>query len=105
MAHRATAAELASYACADYLTSKWSQDGLYDVAAQVWLIESADKAVLHGDVNFLEVGRPGVDGIAFGYRRGESGVWAYYPYEKRFQRLADSINEFVVRWTHKEIFV
>jgi hypothetical protein len=105
MAHAPTQAELASYGCEDYLSSHWSRNGLFDSSAQVWLLESVDRACLHSDARFLQVGRPGVDGIGFGYRLGERGVWAYYPSENRFKHLAASIDEFVVGWTRNSISV
>ena len=44
-------------------------------------------------LDFLQIGGPGVDGIAFGYRTGKFGVWAYYPSEGRFELVAKSAQE------------
>jgi hypothetical protein len=105
MAHKPTKTDWASYRCDDYLSSQWSRDGLYDAAAQIWLIESIDGTSLHPDAQFLQVGRPGVDGVGFGYRLGEEGFWAYYPAELQFKHLANTIDEFVVGWAQNSILV
>ena len=39
------------------------------------------------------IGRPGVDGIEWGYRRGLRGLWAHYPIENRFVHLASTAQE------------
>jgi hypothetical protein len=105
MAHRATSLDLVAFGCEDYLSSKWGRDGLYDESAEVQIIYNSADAIAHDDIGFLEIGRPGVDGLSFGYRKGERGLWVHYPYENRFERLAYSVAEFVGRWNRNEIVV
>lgn len=93
------------YQCADYLSSAWAETGLWDEDAQLWLIEPLSRLEEHDQIDFLQVGRPGVDGIAFGYRSGHNGFWAYHPVERRFQLLAPSLSEFVKGWAAHTITV
>jgi hypothetical protein len=86
------------YACEDYLASPWAIEGLWDESAQLWLIEPLARIEDHADIGFLEVGRPGVDGIGFGYRADEAGFWAYHPMERPFQWLAPSLETFIGGW-------
>lgn len=80
-------------------------DGLWDELAQLWVLEPLFRVAELRDVAFLQVGRPGADGIVFGYRSGEDGLWAYYPVEERFQFLAPSLDEFVNGWSARTITV
>lgn len=86
------------YQFADYLASVWSADGLWDEKCYLRLLEPLSQIEELDQKGFLQVGRPGVDGIGFGYRAGCEGFWAYYPMEDRFEILAPSITEFVTGW-------
>lgn len=86
------------YQCADYLASVWCADGLWDEKSFLWLLEPLSQIEEIDDKGFLQVGRPGVDGIGFGYRLGHDGVWAYYPMDDHFEFLSPSITEFVKGW-------
>jgi hypothetical protein len=83
-----TAGLASRYDCAEYLGSDWAREGLWDENAQLWLIEPSARAEEDAAIGFLQIGRPGVDGIGFGYRLGHAGLWAYHPMEQRFQWLA-----------------
>lgn len=73
----------------------------------------ADKAFLYStdqlresdDGSKLYVGRAGVDGIEFVIRRGETGIWAWYPIEGELVEIADNIDEFFEGWTSGAIKV
>jgi hypothetical protein len=93
------------YACGDYFGSMLASQGLWDEAAQLWLIVPAAEAQQHQEMDFLEVGRPGVDGILFGYRKGRPGFWAFYPIEREFQLLAENIQAFLKGWDEGRITV
>lgn len=93
------------YQCNDYLSSALVETGLWDEEAQLWLIEPLSRLEEHDHIGFLQVGRPGVDGIGFGYRLGHNGFWAYYPVEQRFQLLAPSLAEFLKGWVARTITV
>jgi hypothetical protein len=100
-----TAADALRYDCAEYLDSQWSRDGLWDQSAQLWLIEPSTRAEEQPAIGFLQIGRPGVDGIGFGYRAGQSGLWAYHPLEQRFQWLAPTLAALVAGWQAGRISV
>jgi hypothetical protein len=53
---------------------------------------------IDGDMEFLVIGGPGIDGIEWGYRIGRTGLWTYYPIDHEFVRVADSASELVERW-------
>jgi hypothetical protein len=67
------------YRCSDYFASEQFTRGVWSESEQLWLIASADEVVEDPSREFLIIGRPGVDGIKFGYRRDQDGLWAHYP--------------------------
>jgi hypothetical protein len=94
-----------AYPCDDYLASELAASGSWDEHTQLWLIVPlADVEELVAE-QFLVVGRPGVDGIAFGYRRDSPGFWAYHPIGGEYQRLASSVGEFLDGWRSGAITV
>ncbi|MGC1275642.1 MAG: hypothetical protein WBC44_18185 [Planctomycetaceae bacterium] len=93
------------YSCADYFNSSLSDDGFWDEPGQLWLIEPNGRVEEVVEANFLQVGRPGVDGIGFGYRKGHVGFWAYHPVVDEFQHLAPSVQEFLEGWFDGRITV
>jgi hypothetical protein len=91
------------YDCDDYFGSELATQRLWSEPDQLWLIEPSSKIEevvdSHGEpIGFLQVGRPGVDGIAFGYRLSHPGFWAYYPIEGECQYLAETVQDFLKRW-------
>ena len=100
MSKRRAFPDLAKFDCEDYSHSDLAHIGFYDRRNQHWLVVPVSRAEELRDINghaldFLRIGGPGVDGIAFGYRAGESGVWAYYPSESRFELMATSALELI----------
>ena len=83
-----TPANLRDFHCDDYFASEWAKEGCWDEPSQLMLVVPARKCQLRAELAFFVIGRPGVDGIEFGYRRGKRGIWAYYPIEKRFVAVA-----------------
>ncbi len=96
---------LSQYPCADYFNSSWVDAGLWEEESQNMLILPFSDIVEHLKTGFLEVGRPGVDGILFGYRANLPGVWAYYPIDQEFELKANSIAELVSGWLSGHITV
>lgn len=82
---------LANFRCEDYFESAYAAEGLWSEIEQNWLIEPANEIFLAADSEFLQVGRPGVDGIGFGYRRFLDGLWAFHPQECLFQYLSPDV--------------
>lgn len=93
------------YACDDYFGSSRLVQGVWSESEQLWLIVPAEEVAEDAEQSFLVIGRPGVDGIAFGYRRGIAGVWAYYPQEARFEHVAADVQALVDGWLSGAISV
>ncbi len=87
------------YPCEDYFSSPLAVDGYWDEAGQLWLIEPYERAQEEVEAGFLQVGRPGVDSIGFGYRKGQPGFWAFHRLvDREFQYLAASVQAFLDEW-------
>jgi len=86
------------YHCQDYFASKWAKKGCWDEPSQLMLILPADEVEERPELSFVVVGRPGVDGIEFGYRKGYEGVWAYYPTDGEFVLMARSVDKLATGW-------
>ena len=56
-------------------------EGRRDQTAGLAYIYRAVDARQSSDSERLYIGRAGVDGVEFVYRRGSPGIWAYYPLE------------------------
>jgi hypothetical protein len=87
------------YPCEDYFSSPLATNGYWDERGILWLIEPCERVDEEVPVEFLQVGRPGVDSIGFGYRKGQPGFWAMHRMEgRRFQQLAPTIQAFLDGW-------
>jgi hypothetical protein len=86
------------YNCGDYFASPTAEEGCWDEGAHCWYIEPAERVHEDSSREFLVIGRPGVDGIKWGYRKGRHGIWAYYPIEDEFVIFADSASELRIRY-------
>jgi hypothetical protein len=94
------------YPCDDYFSSPLAMQGYWDEPGQLWLIEPAERVEEDLQAEFLQVGRPGVDSIGFGYRKGEPGFWAYHRMvDTEFQFLAPSVQQFLEGWLNGSITV
>jgi hypothetical protein len=92
------------YRCQEYFSSQLAQHGCWDEAGQLWLIEPAERVEEEVEAEFLQIGRPGVDSIVFGYRKGKPGFWAYHRMvDQEFQYLAPTIMQFLDGWSSGEI--
>jgi hypothetical protein len=86
------------YRCSDYFNSEQLVRGVWSESEQLHLIVEADEVLERPGLDFLVIGRPGVDGIEFGYRKRHDGIWAYYPISREFSHIASSINTLVEGW-------
>jgi hypothetical protein len=94
------------YPSEDYFSSPLASNGYWDESGQLWLIEPYERIEEDPSAGFLQVGRPGVDGIGFGYRKGQPGFWALHPREGgEFQYLAPSVQAFLDGWLAGSITV
>jgi hypothetical protein len=67
------------------------------------LIVPAWEVTIHDDIEFLDIGSPGFDGIRWGYRIEQKGLWAYYPIDDEFIHVGMSVSELVERWRSGEL--
>ena len=86
------------YRCSDYFDSDRFTLGVWCEAAQLWVIVPADEVAEDPERALLVIGRPGVDGIEFGYRHGHEGIWAHYPIEDEFRFVAPNVSALVEGW-------
>jgi len=97
--------DLGGFPVTSHLDDPELRKGIWDEPAQLLLIEPVEKFEIREQDLFLFVGRPGVDGIEFGYRSGMDGFWAYYPVDDEFVLLANNIQEFLNGWYDGSITV
>lgn len=81
------------YPCIDYCSSRFAESGWFDELGQYWYIERAGGVDIDPDSQLLVIGRPGVDGILWGYRKGIDGLWAYYPIDRDYVHIADGVED------------
>jgi hypothetical protein len=93
-----------SYHCDDYFASTLAEFGSWDDASQLWLVWPADRVYERPDEQFLVIGTAGVNGIHWGYRGGQRGLWAY-PIDGEFVWKASSAAELVQGWLSGTIVV
>ena len=88
----------AFYECADYFVEGWAELGHFDERSQTLVITPLAEIYEDAGIGFFAVGRSGCDGIDFGYRRGYTGLWAYYPIGREWQYMATSVAQLVEAW-------
>jgi hypothetical protein len=94
------------YHCEDYFSSPFAEHGYWDEGGELWLIEPAERVEEYGEDCFLQIGRPGVDSIGFGYRKARSGFWAYHRMvDQVFQYLTPTLMTFLDGWLSAQIAV
>ena len=93
------------YDCDDYFCSALAENGYWDELGEYWYIWPA--AQVHEDATnqFLIVGSAGVDGINWGYRKGEKGLWAWYPILGEWRWLAQTVDSLLQGWLSGAITV
>ena len=91
--------------CEDYFSEGWSEHGHFDEPAQTSVIVPLTEAYEDTDIEFLIVGRSGWGGIDFGYRKGHAGLWCFYPIDREFKFMAETVAELVNGWCSGKISV
>ena len=91
--------------CADYFSSELAEHGYWDEPGQYWYMVSAERVYEDTERQFLVIGGPGVDGIDWGYRRGHTGLWAWYPINAEFAPLAPTAQALWQGWLSGAITV
>jgi hypothetical protein len=67
-------------------------EGRFDEAGQLQYIYPVEAARLSDDGQALFIGRPGTDGMEFGYRMGAPGIWVWYPIEQEWRKVAEDVH-------------
>ena len=93
------------YDCTDYFEQGWWERGHFHEESQTLVIVPLEKAYEVHASEFFAVGRSGADGIDFGYRKGHSGLWAFYPVESDFKFMAPTIEVLAQNWCDGKLFV
>jgi hypothetical protein len=90
--------EWRAYPCEDYFREGWWGPGHFDEQSQTAVISPVSEVREAAEHEFLAVGRAGSDGIEFGYRKGQPGLWAFDPMEEEFKLMAATVGELVEGW-------
>ena len=94
-----------AYPCAEYFSEHWCECGHFCEASQTWVIVPLSEAYENCEEDFFEIGRSGCDGIDFGFRKTLRGLWAYYPIDRDFKFMAESVTELVSAWCSSQLSV
>lgn len=89
--------------CSEYF--RQFSAGRYDADSQHWFILPREDATIDSLRGVLVIGSPGADGIEFCFRRGLSGVWAYYPFDQEYELKATSLADLERGWLDGTISV
>ncbi|WP_444940639.1 hypothetical protein ACJJI3_19420 [Microbulbifer sp. ZKSA004] len=92
-----------NYDCAEYL-SKY-EGGYYHDESFLQLVLPISDITINIEYQHLVIGHAGGDGIEFCFRIYEVGIWAFYPAEGRFQKVAANISQLVDGWSNGTINV
>jgi hypothetical protein len=89
----------------EFAVETFPASGHYSQTSQFWILRPVAEWDLHEDDGRLDVGGPGCDGISWALRRGEAGVFAYYPIDAEFLWKAADAASLVSGWEGGEIKV
>lgn len=89
---------LHGYHCTDYFGDGWAERGFFHDASHCWVVKPLHNLHPEQRLGFFAVGEAGVDGIRFGYRHGERGLWAFYPIGEEFRFVAATLQELIDGW-------
>ena len=70
-------------------------EGYYSDYIQYWVIRPQAEWEYDAEREWLCLGGPGVDGLEFGIRKGQAGVFAYYPIDDDYVQKAPSVPELI----------
>jgi hypothetical protein len=87
----------------EYLQSFVS--GRYDNHSHHWFLLPQSKILIERNGFDLVIGSAGCDLIDFCFRKGMSGVWAFYPIEEEYALLASNLKELEAGWLDGSIAV
>jgi hypothetical protein len=87
----------------DFAVETFPASGYYSELDQFWILRPVLEWVLHEEEAWLDVGGPGCDGIAWALRRGQDGVFAYYPIGGEFVWKAVDAPSLIWGWQDGKI--
>jgi len=82
----------------EYAVARFPVGGYFSQATQYWVLRPVTEWALHEEDGWLDVGGPGVDGISWALKRGEDGIFAYYPISADFVWKAADAASLVSGW-------
>src|SRR5687768_15326141 len=91
--------------CEDYFASDLAERGYYDPDGQYEYIYPRERTYEDDHRDILVIGSPGCDGIAWGYRRSMTGIWAWYPIGAEFRYMAPGVESLLDGWLAGTIHV
>lgn len=94
-----------NFHCDDYFNSSLSELGHWNDPCQNWDVWPATRVYEDTDLQMLIIGGPGVDGIVWGYRHAETGLWAWKPIAGEFMWLTASADSLIQDWIAGRIAV
>lgn len=92
-----------NYDCNGYL-SKY-EDGYYHDESFLQLVLPVSEASINPDHQHLVIGHAGSDGVEFCFRFQKTGIWAFYPSEGKYQKVAANIEQLIESWCNNSIKV
>ena len=93
-----------AFSCVDYFESRFARTGSTDSSGFAFVLP-LDEIYEDSELELLVIGRPGCDGIVWGYRPQVMGIWAWYPIDGTFALVASDIEDLVHGWTGGSIVV
>ena len=78
---------------------------MFSSADQYYIIRPSSEWVYSKERSWLCIGGPGVDGIEFGIKMHECGVYAYYPIDNEYTLMADLAEHLYEQWISGKISV
>ena len=94
-----------AFPCSDYFVSGYAKTGWWDAAGHCWYILPAEHSHTAQFGSLLVIGSPGVDGIRWGYRVDQPGLWAHYPIDNEFRFVAPTVSALHVGYASGRITV
>jgi hypothetical protein len=74
------------------------REGVYCQETQYWIVRPVDEWEEIDRTGWISIGGPGVDGIQFCCHPEHEGIHTYYPIERRFELVAETVTDLVDRW-------
>lgn len=77
--------------------------GHFSEPDQYWILAPVLEWFLRSD--WLGVGGPGVDGIAWAVRKNQAGIFAFFPIEQEFVAVAENGPDLITKWMNGKLLL